>query len=169
MSSYDEMKGSLQALYNAAKKELEAIDKKREEVLNTLSVLEPVYGGKQKFTVKQLQAAESKHPRRTTTKTATTATKKADTTAAATHATAKKTDSKKVRIKEEKFRELIIKYLTDVYPNSMSAGEIFEKLTKEGLPNTQSFHTRVYGKLGDWTKEGLMNRLERGVYQSVKK
>ena len=46
---------------------------------------------------------------------------------------------------------------------------VIEKLKKEGLPNTQSFRTRVYGKLGVWTKEGLLARPERGVYQIVKK
>ena len=115
---------------------------------------------KKKFTLETLQAAEEKHPRRATAKVAA---KKADAPIA------KKQEGKKVRIKEEKIRESIIKYLTDVYPNSMSAGEIFEKLKKEGLPNTQSFRTRVYGKLGVWTKEGLLARPERGVYQIVKK
>ena len=161
MSNYDEMKGSLQALYDAARKEREALKKKLEEVEETLQVLEPVYGGtsKKKFSLETLQAAEEKHPRHAAAKVAV---KKAE-------APAKKQEGKKVRIKEEKIRESIIKYLTDVYPNSMSAGEIFEKLKKEGLPNTQSFRTRVYGKLGVWTKEGLLARPERGVYQIVKK
>ena len=162
MSKFDEMKGSLQALYDAARKEREALQKKLEEVEETLNVLEPVYGkaSKKKFSLETLQAAEEKHPRRAAAKVAA---KKADAPIA------KKQEGKKVRIKEEKIRESIIKYLTDVYPNSMSAGEIFEKLKKEGLPNTQSFRTRVYGKLGVWTKEGLLARPERGVYQIVKK
>jgi len=162
MSNYDDVKGSLQELYNTALKERDALKKKLEEVENTLRVLEPVYGGnsKKKFTLETLQAAEEKHPRRSAAKAAPA--KKAE-------APAKKAEGKKVRIKEEKIRDLIVKYLTAVYPNSMSAGEIFEKLTKEGLPNTPSFHTRVYGKLGVWTKEGFLARPERGVYQIVKK
>ncbi len=162
MSNYDEMKGSLQALYDAARKEREALKKKLEEVEETLNVLAPVYGGtgKKKFSLETLRTAEEKHPRRAAAKVAA---KKAEAPAA------KKAEGKKERVKEEKFRVLIVKYLTDMYPNSMSAGEIFEKLKKDGLPNTQSFRTRVYGKLGVWTKEGLLARPERGVYQIVKK
>ena len=92
---------------------------------------------------------------------------KAAAPAVAAPAAAKK-ENKKPRIKDEVIRKLIMDCLNEAYPNSMSAGEIFEKLNKAGMPKTNSFHTRVYGKLGVWTQDGILERLDRGVYKIVK-
>lgn len=172
MSKFDELKGSLQAMYDEAIKEREALKKRQEEIEETIKMLGPVYGtgAKKKFSLENLKAAEDKQPRR-----AAKVAKKADKAEKADKAVAKKADvkkapdTKKVRIKEERIHASIVKLLTDVHPKSMSAGEIFDQMKKEGFPGTDSFRTRVYGKLGDWVKEGMLIRPARGVYQIVKK
>ena len=81
---------------------------------------------------------------------------------------AKPVVGKKPRIKEEEIRINVLKMLEACAPNSMSPVEIFGNLIKLGLPDTASFRTRVYGKLGVWAKEGLIRKVSRGVYQSAK-
>ena len=38
---------------------------------------------------------------------------------------------------------------------------------KDGMPDTKSFQTRVYGKFKDWANEGIIVKVGRGVYKSV--
>ena len=48
MSNFDELKGNMQALYDAAKKELVENEKKHQELLNIINVLGPIYGNEKK-------------------------------------------------------------------------------------------------------------------------
>ena len=50
----------------------------------------------------------------------------------------------------------------------MTPVEIFGRLLKEGMPDTPSFRTRVYSKLGVWANEGVIQKVGRGVYKSAK-
>ncbi len=152
MSRYDEMKGSMQALYDEAQKELQELEKKRQDILSTLEYLGPICG-KKTYSVDSLKSAKpgARVSRKPAAKVSAPA----------------KSDNKKARIKESVIRALVLGCLSEAHPNSMSASEIFEKLNKAGMPNTTSFRTRIYGKLGVWTSEGLLRRLDRGVYQVV--
>lgn len=158
MSRYDEAKGSLQALYDAACEELEALDSKRDELLKTLEVLGPIYGKRKTYSVENLKAA-------------------APTTSGRGRKPSKEKKEKDVeavsgkheRIKEARIRELVTKCLEEASPDSMTAIEISNKLEKDGLPSTKSFKTRVYGLLSNWVKEGLLTRPGRGVYRLAEK
>lgn len=165
MANYDELKGNMQALYDAAKKELVENEKKHKELLSTIELLAPICGGKNTYSVADLKAVEAAAPK------AARRGRKPGKAAAKVEVKAEKAEAKagkKPRIKEEVIRELILKSLSDAYPNSMSAGEILEKLNKAGLPTTRSFLTRIYGKLGTWTSDGILERVDRGVYKIVK-
>ena len=56
MSKFDELKGSLQAMYDEAIKEREALKKRQEEIEETIKMLGPVYGTstKKKFSLETL-------------------------------------------------------------------------------------------------------------------
>lgn len=158
MSRYDEAKGNLQALYDAAREELLELDKKREEILREIEFLGPICG-KKTYSVEGLKAAAPKATRRG--RKATKDVKK--------EKVAEVKSGKPERIKEGRIRELVEKYLAEVAPNSMAATEIFDKLKKEGLPATKSFSTRVYGLLSRWVREGKMVRADRGAYKLADK
>ena len=166
MSRYDELKNNIQALYDAAQAELLELEKKRQEVLKDIENLSKFVGNKKTYSLETLKVTSSKSTR----------SRKAAPRAAAAPAAAKKPAkaakqpvvAKKSRIKEETIRQLVCKYLKDAEPNSMSPVEIFGRLLKEGMPDTQSFRTRVYGKLGIWANEGVIKKVGRGVYKSAK-
>jgi hypothetical protein len=156
MSRYDEIKGNMQSLYEAAKAELKELDKKRESLVKEIEMLSSLCGKSEKktYSIETLKATSSKAPRKAAAKKHEKAPRNAE--------------GKKKRIKEETIRELVVKYLNEAAPNSMSPVEIFTALvTKESLPETQSFRTRVYGRLTTWANEGIIRKVGRGVYQSV--
>jgi hypothetical protein len=64
---------------------------------------------------------------------------------------------------------LVMKCLEEAAPGSLSANEILCKLVEAGLERTDSFQTRVYSKLSEWTKDGLLIKPDRGVYQIAPK
>ncbi|MBQ1925911.1 MAG: hypothetical protein II180_07335 [Proteobacteria bacterium] len=158
MSRYDEAKGNLQALYDAAREELLELDKKREEILREIEFLGPICGKKSTYSVESLKAAAPKATRRGRKPSKDVKEKAAEVKS-----------GKSERIKEGRIRELVEKYLGEAAPNSMAATEIFDKLKKEGLPATKSFSTRVYGLLSRWVKEGIMVRAGRGAYKLADK
>lgn len=158
MSRYDEAKGSLQNLYDAACEELEALNSKREELVKMIEILGPIYGNRKTYSVENLKAAApmpSGRGRKPSKE------KKEKEVEAAS--------GKHERIKEARIRELVTKCLEDAAPDSMTAIEISNKLEKEGLPSTKSFKTRVYGLLSTWVKDGLLTRPGRGVYRLAEK
>jgi hypothetical protein len=178
MSRYDEMKGNMQALYDEAVKELQELEQKRQDILKDLEFLSPICG-KKTYDLKALKVAESSNKpaaaaaagrrggRRGGRKAA--ADKAVVAPKAAKVAADKATGEKKERVKEEVLRSRVMDCLNAAFPNSLSASEIFEKIESTGLPGTPSFRTRVYGKLGDWTREGILERPDRGVYRLAKK
>ena len=137
MSRYDEIKGNMQSLYEAAQAELKELEKKRGDLLNEIQMLSKLCE-KKTYSIETLKATSSKAPRKAA------APKKHE-------KAARNADGKKKRIKEETIRDLVVKYLDAAAPNSMSPVEIFRALTtKEALPETTSFRTRVYGRLTKW-------------------
>lgn len=164
MSVYDEMKGNLQALYDAALEELKAIEEKRARVLKDIEYLSPLCGDRhdisdsKKYDLSTLKSVEGTPRRHMRQNKFNRVPDRAERLAG----------EKKIRVKEEDLRVAIMESLEAVYPNSLSAAEIFDKLKSLNLPDTQSFRTRVYGKLGEWTKGGILDRPERGVYRLMK-
>jgi len=159
MASYDEMKGNMQAFYDATKRELEELEKKREEVQKTLELLTPIFG-KNTYTVETLKDVEAKaspvsRRGRKMSKKSAASEKKAE-------------ESKKTRVKESEISDVVFSSLSAAYPDSLCANEIIEKLSLNGLPDTTSFKTRVYTLLGKWVKDGLIEKGARGVYKLVK-
>lgn len=172
MSRFDEMKGNMQALYDEAVKELQDLEQRRQDALKVIEYLSPIYG-KKTYGLKDLKVAESSNKpadvaRRGRRGRKAAADKAVAAPKAAKVAAAKASGDKKERVKEEVLRSRVMDCLKGAYPNSLSASEIFEKIEATGLPGTPSFRTRVYGKLGDWTREGLLERPERGVYRLAK-
>ncbi len=164
MANYDELKGNIQALYEAAKKELEDLDKKREEVQKTIELLGPIYGAnvKNKYTLdnlKNVEAAAAPKSRRG---------RKAGRKAAVKAVADNADETKKPRIKESAISDIVFKVLEDVYPDSLAANEIVDKIKEAGLPDSASFRTRIYTLLSKWTKENRLLKSGRGVYQIVK-
>jgi len=157
MSQFDQINGTLKKLYDAAQAQLKEIELKRKEALDTIAKLEPLFG-KKTYSLETLKATSSVSHRK-----AAAAPKKAKAAK-----TAKAAAGKKPRIKEEEIRTKVINMLEACAPTSMSPIEIFGNLIKSGMPDTASFRTRVYGKLGAWAKAGLIRKVGRGVYQSVK-
>lgn len=186
MSQFDQLDGNLKKMYDSALAELKEMDAKRIRVLNVIQTLEPLFG-KKNYSLETLKATSSVSHRKAAKAAATPAKKgpkaaKAAKTAKPAKAVkaakpakvakiakpAKPVVGKKPRIKEEEIRTNVLKMLEACSPNSMSPVEIFGNLIKLGLPDTASFRTRVYGKLGVWAKEGLIRKVSRGVYQSAK-
>lgn len=161
MSRYDDLKGSMQALYDAAIAELAELDKKRQEVLNDIEYLGNICG-KKTYTVKQLQ-----EPSHVPAKKVGRGMKKNVCVKAPVEK--KSSEGKKPRIKTEVVMGLVMKYLQEAAPDSLSANEILCKLDEEGLAKTDSFQTRIYSKLSEWVKEGLIIKPSRGVYQIAPK
>ena len=159
MSQFDQINGTLKKLYDAAQAQLKEVELKRKEALDTIAKLEPLFG-KKTYSLETLKATSSVSHRK-----AAAAPKKGREKAAKA---AKPAAGKKPRIKEEEIRSKVINMLDAYAPNSMSPVEIFGNLIKTGMPDTASFRTRVYGKLGAWAKEGVIRKVGRGVYQSVK-
>ena len=158
MSKYDDLKNKMQELYDAAQAELQALEQKRQEVTKDIEYLGQFVGtAKPVASAKATVAVKSTRGR----KPGSVSCKK---TAAATK-TAAKTE-KRARIKEETIRELVCKYLKEAEPNSMSPVEIFERLVKDGMPNTKSFSSRVYTNLTTWAKDGVIQKVTRGVYKA---
>lgn len=161
MSDYDKIKASMQELYDAAIAKLAELDREREEVLKNIELLGNICE-KKTYTLENL-----KDPMHASVKKGVRISKKR---VVADVAVPKKScEGKKPRIKEEVVRDLVLKCLEDVYPNTLAASEILEKLENAGLPHTKSFTTRVYGKLREWVKAGMIIKSSRGVYQLAKK
>lgn len=166
MANYDELNGNMRALYDAAKKELADMEKKRAELENIVNVLSPLYGSSKKtYSVEALKAVEAAAPRASKGRKGAKAVK-ADKVAKGMKAVKAAKGAKQERIKENVLKSLVVKYLTEVHPKSMAASEILAHLEKDGMPKTVSFRTRVYGCLGNWSKDdGMLERLDRGVYR----
>ena len=183
MSKYDDLKNNMQALYDAAQAELVAIDNRREEILKDIATLSTLFNVKKTYSVADLATSQAARGR-----------KRAAAKAAAKEATAKKTRAPKAakpgrkpaaakvaaktadkkgaapraqRIKIEAIRERVLAYLKEAAPNSMAPAEILARLVKDGMPDTKSFQTRVYGKFKVWADEGIIVKVGRGVYKSV--
>jgi surface protein len=72
-------------------------------------------------------------------------------------------------IDDERLRDSVVEILTNVYPSFMKLSEIYNELVKDGFPGTVSFRRHLCGKALEWYKEGVLKRLERGVYMIVTK
>jgi len=74
------------------------------------------------------------------------------------------------RILEDDLRVAVVKMLT-VAGESLSAKEIIGKLVESeefsAHENNKSFSTRVYSMLGDWSEDGKIRKVSRGVYQAL--
>lgn len=162
MANYDEMKGNMQAFYEASKRELEELDKKRAEVVKTLELLTPLFG-KNTYTVETLKGAEAAAAASSVSRRGRKATKKVAV------AEKKVEEAKKPRVKESTIYDVVFSALGDAYPNSLCANEIIEKLSAKGLPDTTSFKTRIYTLLSEWVDNGKIEKVARGVYKLVKK
>ena len=179
VSEYDQIKNNMQKMYDAAQAKLQDLERERQEVLKNLELLGNFVGAKKTYSLETLKATSSKSARGGRKAAAVAAPRaargrKAAAPAAAAapkkavRAAAKPVAGKKARIKEETIREMVCKYLKDAEPNSMTPVEIFGRLLKEGMPDTPSFRTRVYSKLGVWANEGVIQKVGRGVYKSAK-
>lgn len=155
MSRYDEAKGNLQALYDAALEERIELQKKLDEVQREIELLGAVCDKKMTYSVANLKDAEPKTSNRGRKSTKAAKKEKEDVAGC----------PKRERIKGDRIRELVVKCLSDAAPNSVAALEIYDKLISEGLPKSKSFQTRVYSLLTAWVKDGTLIRPGRGVYQ----
>jgi hypothetical protein len=165
MAKFDELKGNLGALYEEAQRELRDLEVKRADVLKTLELLGPLFGSKTVAAPAKEVVDEAKPAKRRGRKTGKVA-KAAD---KADKADKAGSDEKKSRIKSEDLFRLVMDYLKKEYPKSLAGAEILAKLFEAGMPQTASFRTRVYGSLGKWAKEDVIDHPERGVYRYPKK
>lgn len=155
MSGYDEILHSMTELYEAAKKELEELERKRILVQMTISKLSKVLVNSDDIAaVSAVPASSLGKPGR---KQRVVRAKKAVDAPKGTRA---------ARIREEDLRRDVLTIFNDT-AGSLSAAEIIEKLLQLDYPETASFKTRVYGKLSDWHKAGILNKVDRGVYQKI--
>jgi len=73
------------------------------------------------------------------------------------------------RILEDDLRIAVVNMLT-VAGESLSAKEIIGKLVESeefsAHEKNKSFSTRVYSMLGDWSEQGTIRKVSRGVYQA---
>ena len=160
MSSYDNFRVEMQERYDAAIAKLAELDKEREEVLKIIEYLSSICG-KKTYTLENL-----KEPIHAPAKKVGRGAKKVAVCKASCDK--KATEGKKPRIKTEVLMGLVMKCLEEA-PGSLSANEILCKLVEAGLERTDSFQTRVYSKLSEWTKSGLLIKPDRGVYQIAPK
>lgn len=155
MSGYDEILHNMTELYEAAKKELAELERKRIQVQMTISKLSKVLGSDDDVAdvATESTTASVKAGRKQRVPRA----KKAVETTKGTRA---------ARIREEDLRRDVLA-IFDNASGSLSCAEIIEKLLQMNYPETASFKTRVYGKLSDWDKAGILNKVDRGVYQKI--
>lgn len=176
VSEYDQIKNNMQKMYDAAQAKLQDLERERQEVLKNLELLGNFVGSKKTYSLETLKATSSKSTRGGRKAAAPRAARAARAAAPAAVAAPKKAArvaakpaaGKKARIKEETIREMVCKYLKESEPNSMTPVEIFSRLLKDGMPDTPSFRTRVYSKLGVWANDGVIQKVGRGVYKSAK-
>lgn len=162
MSRYDELKNNYAELYQAAKDELAELDAKREDVVRTLNALGPLIGIQEESVSNSGQY--SLDMLKSTSSTTMSNSKRGR---GASHCEKRMPSGRHPRVKEEDLRKRVCEYLEEVAPRSMTPIEIFTQLIKDGLPDTQSLRARVYGKLGAWAKEGIIVKVDRGVYQAI--
>lgn len=168
MASYDELKDNLQALYDAAVKELQDLEAKRQDVLKNIEFLSPICG-KKTYDLNALKVAESSNKPAVAVAAKGRGRGRKPGSGKAAKDAAAKTGAKKERVKAETLRNIVIDCLTKAYPDSLAASEISGAVVGAGLPNTKSLQSRLYAKLSEWEKEGVLERVERGVYRLVKK
>lgn len=149
MSEYDAILHNMKQLYEAAKTELEDLERRRAQVQMTISKLSKVLGTDDGLVLSTLDKSARKQG-------AVRAKKGGDGVKKA----------RAPRIREEDLRRDVLKVFTDA-DSSLSAAEIIAKLLELKYPNTTSFKTRVYGKLSEWSKAGILKKIDRGVYQKL--
>lgn len=155
MSDYDKLLHNMTELYEAAKKELEELERKRTQVQTNLAMLSKLLG--KDADVVDVATVSTTASAKVGRKPKVARAKKAVETTKGTRA---------ARIREEDLRRDVL-VIFDNAPGSLSAAEIIEKLLQLNYPETASFKTRVYGKLSDWDKAGILNKVDRGVYQKL--
>lgn len=162
MSSYDDFQGKMQEAYDIAIAKLAELDKEREDQLKIIEKLSSICG-KKTYTLENL-----KEPIHVPAKKAGRA-KKVKDVVAKVSVNKSASETKRPRVKSEVLMDLVMKCLEDAAPGSLSANEILAKLASAGMERTDSLQTRVYTKLGEWVKTGLLIKTARGVYQIASK
>lgn len=161
----DQLNGDLEKLYGAAKAELDALEGRKQQLIEIVNKLGPLFGGKKTYSLESLKATSSVANRKPAKRQRKEKAVKAPKVAKAAKAAKAAGAPKKERIKEEVIRKMVLQLLGDCAPNSMSPVEIIGRMVKDGMPGTASFRTRVYNLLTKWSKEGLIRKVGRGVYQ----
>lgn len=133
MSRYDEIKGNLQGLYDAAQEELLELDKKREDILRGIELISP-FCGKKTYSVEDLKATTPKATRRGRKVT--------------------KTTKKGVITEETKPRTVQVRIWTDSLhaiqftPVPKKAANTYLKLKKDGRINLGSMPESFFDRFG---------------------